>query len=138
MRAYQTTYALTNITTIMNVYTLQHKETRLHHIWINVISAAVREGDIFVDRGENQIFITKDTHIVIRSLKIKEHKYIQEIYKDILFELQERIAQTEGQAFMLDTADKILIEGFNCTLEIILHNATLNIIYCSTGYQDEY
>lgn len=121
----------------MKQYILHNKQTRLHSICINVISAAVREGDIFEGRGTIQNLFTKTTHCLIRSLEIKEHEYIQEIYNDILFEIQEQMAKTEGQAFMLDTAPRILIEGFNSTLEICLYNATLTFIYYAQTGQDE-
>ena len=85
----------------------------------------------FKNKGIIQDNYSDSAHWLIRSLEIKDHEHLEEVYKDILFEIQERIARREGRKFMLNTADKIIIGGPMETLEIFLFNATITFIYIS-------
>lgn len=114
----------------MEHYTISNPNVDLYHTFIYTISRAVRDG-VFKDRGIIQNNYSDSVHWLIRSIEIKDHEHLVEVYKDILFEIQEHIALLEGQEFMLNTDDKIIINGPRETLEIFLFNATITFIYIS-------
>ena len=115
----------------VNLYQAFVPKVNLYQAFVDTISKAVRDG-VFKDSGIIQNNFSESVHWVIRSLEIKDHEHLVDTYKDILFEIQEYIARFEGQEFMLDAADKIIIEGPTETLEIFLFNATLTLIYISS------
>ena len=114
----------------MEHYIISNPNVNLYSALVDTVAMAVRDG-IFKNRGTIQNHFSDSVHWLIRSIEIKDHEHLVEVYKDILFEIQEHIARLEGQEFMLDTADKIIIEGPTETLEIFLFNATLTFIYIS-------
>ena len=115
----------------MEHYIISNPNVNLYHAFVDTISRAVQDG-IFKDRGIIQNSFSESVHWLIRSLEIKDLEHLVDTYKDILFEIQEHIARLDGQEFMLNTADKIIIEGPTETLEIFLFNATLTLIYISS------
>ena len=114
----------------MEHYTISNPNVDLYLALVDTVAMAVRDG-IFKNKGIIQDNYSDSAHWLIRSLEIKDHEHLVEVYKDILFEIQERIARREGQKFMLNTADKIIISGPRETLEIFLFNATITFIYIS-------
>lgn len=114
----------------MEHYTISNPNVDLYLALVETVAMAVREG-IFKNKGIIQDNYSDSAHWLIRSIEIKDHEHLVEVYKDILFEIQERIARREGQKFMLDTDDKIIIAGPRETLEIFLFNATITFIYIS-------
>lgn len=114
----------------MEHYTISNPNVDLYLALVETVAMAVREG-IFKNKGIIQDNYSDSAHWLIRSIEIQDHEHLVEVYKDILFEIQEHIARREGQKFMLNTADKIIIAGPRETLEIFLFNATITFIYIS-------
>ena len=114
----------------MEHYTIYNPHVNLYSAFVDTVAMAVRDG-VFKNRGTIQNHYSDSVHWLIRSMEIKDHEHLVEVYNDILFEIQEHIARLEGQEFMLDAADRIIIEGPTETLEIFLFNATLTFIYIS-------
>lgn len=115
----------------MEHYTISNPNVDLYLALVDTVAMAVREG-IFKNKGIIQDNYSDSAHWLIRSIEIKDHEHLVEVYKDILFEIQERIARREGQKFILNTDDKIIIIGGpRETLEIFLFNATITFIYIS-------
>lgn len=114
----------------MEHYTISNPNVDLYLALVDTVAMAMRYG-IFKNRGIIQDNYSDSAHWLIRSIEIKDHEHLVEVYKDILFEIQERIARREGQKFMLNTDDKIIIAGPRETLEIFLFNATITFIYIS-------
>lgn len=114
----------------MEHYTISNPHVDLYLALVDTVAMAVRDG-IFKNKGIIQDNYSDSAHWLIRSIEIKDHEHLVEVYKDILFEIQERIARREGRKFMLNTDDKIIIGGPRETLEIFLFNATITFIYIS-------
>ena len=110
--------------------TLSNPNVDLYLALVDTVAMAVRDG-IFKNKGIIQDNYSDSAHWLIRSIEIKDHEHLVEVYKDILFEIQERIARREGRKFILNTDDKIIIGGPRETLEIFLFNATITFIYIS-------
>ena len=114
----------------MEHYTISNPNVDLYLALVDTVAMAVRDG-VFKNRGTIQNHFSDNVHWLIRSIEIKDHEHLVEVYKDILFEIQERIARREGRKFMINTDDKIIIGGPRETLEIFLFNATITFIYIS-------
>ena len=114
----------------MEHYTISNPNVDLYLALVDTVAMAVRDG-IFKNKGIIQDNYSDSAHWLIRSIEIKDHEHLVEVYEDILVEIQERIARREGRKFMLNTADKIIIGGPRETLEIFLFNATITFIYIS-------
>ena len=114
----------------MEHYIISNPHVNLYSAFVDTVAMAVHDG-VFKNRGAIQNHLSDNVHWLIRSLEIKDHEHLVEVYKDILFEIQEHIARREGRKFMLNTADKIIIGGPRETLEIFLFNDTITFIYIS-------
>ena len=114
----------------MEHYIIHNPHVDLYLALVDTVAMAVRDG-IFKNKGIIQDNYSDSAHWLIRSIEIKDHEHLEEVYKDILFEIQERIARREGRKFILNTDDKIIIGGPRETLEIFLFNATITFIYIS-------
>lgn len=114
----------------MEHYTISNPNVNLYSAFVDTVAMAVRDG-VFKNRGIIQNNFPDHVHWLIRSIEIKDYEHLVEVYKDILFEIQEHIARLEGQEFIIDTDNKIIIEGPTETLEIFLFNATITFIYIS-------
>ena len=114
----------------MEHYTISNPNVDLYLALVDTVAMAVRDG-IFKNKGIIQDNYSDSAHWLIRSLEIKDHEHLVEVYKDILFEIQEHIARLEGQEFIIDTDNKIIIESATENLEVFLFNATITFIYIS-------
>ena len=114
----------------MELYTISNPHVNLYSALVDTVAMAVHDG-VFKNRGAIQNHLSDNVHWLIRSLEIKDHEHLVEVYKDILFEIQENIAILEGQEFIIDTDNKIIIESATENLEVFLFNATITFIYIS-------
>lgn len=114
----------------MEHYTISNPKVNLYSALVDTVAMAVRDG-VFKNRGTIQNHFSDNVHWLIRSMEIKDHEHLVDVYKDILFGIQEHIARLEGQEFMIDTDNKIIIESATENLEVFLFNATITFIYIS-------
>ena len=114
----------------MEHYIIYNPHVNLYSALVATVAMAVHDG-VFKNRGAIQNHFADNVHWLIRSLEIKDHEHLVEVYKYILFEIQERIARREGQEFIIDTDNKIIIESATENLEVFLFNDTITFIYIS-------
>ena len=114
----------------MEHYIIHNPHVNLYSALVDTVAMAVHDG-VFKKIGTIQNHSSDNVRWLIRSLEIKDHEHLEEVYKDILFEIQEHIARREGQEFIIDTDNKIIIESATENLEVFLFNATITFIYIS-------
>ena len=111
----------------MEHYIISNPHVNLYSAFVDTVAMAVRDG-VFKNRGAIQNHFSDNVRWLIRSLEIKDHEHLVEVYKDILFEIQEHIARREGQEFLIDTDNKIIIKKATENIKTIIFNATITFI----------
>lgn len=112
----------------MEHYIIHNPKVNLYSALVDTVAMAVHDG-VFKNIGIIQNSSSDSVRWLIRSLEIKDHEHLVEVYNDILFEIQEHIARREGQEFIIDTDNKIIIES---ATEILRYSYLMLLLPSST------
>ena len=67
----------------MEHYIIHNPHVNLYSALVDTVAMAVRDG-VFKNRGTIQNHFSDNVHWLIRSIEIKDHEHLVEVYKDIL------------------------------------------------------